>query len=112
MIYSFPLLISQKGIWGLGAAILGCVLLAAALKSNQELGLEERFQKACLLVIVRAFQRSRFVIYSKVWGMSTDSVLKCACAGRFHTAGVSYFQYRVPAARSNLYRTSELYVAS
>ena len=31
--------------------------------------------------------------------------------GRFYTAGVSYFQYRVPAARSNLYRTSELYVA-
>ena len=30
--------------------------------------------------------------------------------GRFYTAGVSYFQYRVPAARSNLCRTSELYV--
>ena len=30
--------------------------------------------------------------------------------GRFYTAGVSYFQYRVPTARSNLCRTPELYI--
>ena len=32
-------------------------------------------------------------------------------SARFYTAGVSYFQYRVPVARSNLCRTPELYVS-
>lgn len=80
MIYSFPPLISQKGSWGLGAAILGCGLLAVALKSNQEPGLEERFQKACLLVIVQAFPTQQiFSLFQSLGGEHRQRLVVCQC---------------------------------